>query len=692
MTTTEARRRIEHLKKVIDYHRYLYHVLDRQEISDAALDSLKHELYRLEQEFPELVTQDSPTQRVGGKALAKFAKVRHTTPMLSMEDVFAPDEFDEWYARIAKLLAKDRFDVFCMVKVDGLAMSLVYEDGVLAAAATRGDGRVGEDITENVRTIDAVPLALHEPSAKQIDAFINACGGSTDAKRLRAALEKRAGRVEVRGEVYMTEKAFAALNEEQRKKGEEPFANPRNAAAGSVRQLDPKVTAGRKLSFFAWELVTDLGQSRHSREWELLGLLGFRANKESVRARSAEEVHAYWKRMLERRPRLGYWIDGTVVRADDNASFERLGVVGKAPRGMVAWKFPAEEVTTVVEDVQWYVGRTGALTPVAKLRPTWLGGTTVQHASLHNADEIARLGLKIGDTVILYKAGDIIPKVKKVLAELRPRGAKEIRTPKACPACGGPVARREGEVAVVCENRKCPAKQVEFMANFVSKRAFDVEGLGYKVVEQLMDSGLVSRPGDVFRLRMDDLVDLERFGEKSAENLVAAIAKARNVPLARFIIAMGITHVGDETAVDLADRFGTLEKFRRAAKEDLESVTGIGEVVAGSVAEWLRDPQHQRMIDDLIDAGVKVERSRKPASQPWKGLTFVFTGELEAMSRDEAKDKARGFGADVSESVSKKTSYVVAGPGAGSKLDKAKKLGVRVLNEARFLAMLDGKS
>ncbi|MEY4744818.1 MAG: hypothetical protein RL272_763 [Candidatus Parcubacteria bacterium] len=692
MQKTEARRRIADLKKAIDRHRYLYHVLDRQEISDAALDSLKHELYLLEREHPDLITPDSPTQRVGGKALAKFAKVRHETPMLSMEDVFAPEEFDEWYARIGKLQGKGRFDVFCMVKVDGLAMSLVYEDGILARAATRGDGLVGEDITENVKTIDAVPLALHVPTDAQVEAFLVANAGAVDAKRIAAALGRRSGRFEVRGEVYMTEKAFAALNEEQRRKGEEPFANPRNAAAGSVRQLDPKVTASRRLSFFAWDVATDVGQTRHSQEWDILGLLGFRANRESVLAHSAAEVHAFWERMRERRPKLGYWIDGSVVRVDDNAAFGRLGVVGKAPRAMVAWKFPAEEATTVVEGVRWYVGRTGALTPVAELRPTWLGGTTVRHASLHNADEIARLGLKIGDTVVVYKAGDIIPKVKGVIKELRPRDAKDVRTPKTCPACGAPAVRRPEEVAVVCENKKCPAKQVEFMANFVSKRAFDIEGLGFKVVEQLMDSGLVARPGDVFRLRKEDLVDLERFGEKSAENLVAAIAAARTVPFARFIVAMGITHVGDETAIDLAQRFGTLGKFRHASKEDLEGVTGIGGVVAGAVADWLGDAQHQRMVDDLIDAGVKVERAMKPASQPWKGLTFVFTGELEAMSRDKAKDEARGRGADVSESVSKKTSYVVAGPGAGAKLAKARKLGVRVLNEEQFLAMLDGKS
>jgi DNA ligase (NAD+) len=690
MTKPEAHKRIIQLRKTIDRQRYLYHVLDRPEMSDAALDSLKHELYRLEQEFPDLITPDSPTQRVGGKALEKFEKVRHDIPMLSMEDVFAPEEFDEWHARIAKLTERERFDMFCMVKVDGLAMSLIYEDGILKTAATRGDGRIGEDVTANVRTVESVPLALNVPTEKEIDAFVAAHRGRLDAKAVHNALLTHAGRIEVRGEIYMTEKAFKALNVSQKEKGEEGFANPRNLAAGAIRQLDPKISASRKLSFFAWDLVSGLGQTTHDQEWELLGLLGFAANRESAIAHGIGDVHAFWKRTQEKRAKLGYWIDGSVIRVNDNATFDRLGVVGKTPRAMIAWKFPAEEVTTVVEDVVWHVGRTGALTPVATLTPAWVGGTTVRHSTLHNADEIARLGLKIGDTVVLYKAGDVIPKVKSVLLELRPKDAKAVRLPRTCPACGRPVGKREGEVAITCDNAACPAKQVEFMANFVSKRAFDIDGLGYKVVEQLMDGGLVSRPGDVFRIQAEDLVDLERFGEKSAENLVASIRAARKIPLARFIIGMSITHVGDETAVDLANRFGTLERFRHATRDDLVGMAGIGETVADAVTAWLADRTHQQMVDDILDAGVHVARAVKPASQPWQGLSFVFTGELEAMSRDEAKDKARSLGAEVPESVSKKTSYVVAGPGAGSKLAQAKKLGVRILNEAQFLDMLRG--
>lgn len=657
MTREESKKRIQKLRESIERYRYEYHVLDRQSISDAVLDSLKHELYTLEQQYPDLVTPDSPTQRVGGKALSEFGKVRHATPLLSMEDVFSPDEFDVWYARVGKLLARDRFDVFCMVKVDGLALSLVYEDGVLVTAATRGDGHIGEDVTQNIRTIEAVPLRLHE--------IIR-------------------GRVEVRGEVFMPEDAFKRLNATQKKRGEPEYANPRNVAAGSIRQLDPQVTASRPLSFFAWKLVTDVGQKKHSEEWKRLKELGFKVNPDAALAHSIADVRAYYERMMKRREELGYWIDGTVARVDDNRDFERLGVAGKAPRGIIAWKFPAEEATTEVLDVKWYVGRTGALTPVAVLKPTWIGGTTVQHATLHNADEIERLGVKIGDTVILVKAGEIIPKIIKVLKELRPRGAKDIHSPRKCPVCGELAVRREGEVAIVCPNKRCPAKQFEFMTHFVSKRAMDIDGLGGKIIEQLMASGLVKRPADIYRLKKDEVVEMERFGEKSAENLIDAIRASKIVPLGRFILALGIMHVGEETAQDLATRFGTLAKFRRATPEELTAVPGIGEVVANSVANWLGEREHQTMIDDLFAAGVHVQNVEKSKNQPLAGMSIVFTGELETMSRDEAKDKVRALGADPSESVSKKTSLVVAGPGAGSKLAKARKLGIKIVDEQEF--------
>lgn len=661
MTKEEARRRMVSLRNTINHHRYLYHVLDRREISDAALDSLKHELYILEQQHPEYITPDSPTQRVGGEPLGAFKKVRHASPMLSMEDVFAPDEFDAWYERIGKLLGRERFDVFCMVKVDGLALSLVYEDGMLVRAATRGDGQVGEEVTANIRTIEAVPLRLLKPLA---------------------------GRIEVRGEVFMYEDAFVRLNSLQRTRGEPEFANPRNVTAGSVRQLDPKVTASRELSFFAWKLVTDCGQKKHSEEWTMLQHLGFKVNTEAALAHAPAEVGDYFKRMEARRKKLGYWIDGAVVRVDDNRAFLRLGVVGKAPRGIIAWKFPAEEATTVVEAVHWYVGRTGALTPVALVAPTWIAGTTVRQATLHNSDEIKRLGLMVGDTVILVKAGDIIPKITTVLTELRPRTARAIHPPRRCPVCKEPVRRAPGAVAIACANRRCPAKQLESMTHFVSKKAMNIDGLGGKVMESLMASGLVKHPADIFRLKKEDLVELERFGDTSAENLILAAQASKTVPLARFIFALGITHVGEETAASLAARLGTLARFRHASKDDLIAIPGIGDVVAGSIAEWLASNDHQRRLDDLLRAGVEVKSAERQRHQPLAGMSIVFTGELDSFGRDEAKERVRALGADPSESVSNKTSLVVAGPGAGSKIGKARRLGVKIINEQDFLKLI----
>ena len=426
MTKQQTKERIEKLRKEIDHHRYLYHVLDRQEISDAALDSLKHELYVLEQQHPDLITADSPTQRVGGEVRAQFQKVRHGSRMYSMEDVFTPEEFAAWYTRIGKLLGQATFDVFCMVKLDGLALSLVYNNGVLETAATRGDGTIGEDVTGNVRTIESVPLRLRDPD------------------------KKFQGRIEIRGEAYISKKDFEILNKEQKKNGQQLFANPRNTAAGAIRQLDPTMTISRRLSFFAWDIVTDIEQQTHQQEWKILPDLGFRVNSESHLAVQKEEIEKFWQQCGKKRQSLNYWIDGIVVRVSDNLSFESLGVVGKTPRGMVAWKFAAEEATTVIEDVQWFVGRTRTLTPVARVKPTWIGGTTVTHASLHNIDEIRRLDVRVGDTVIIYKAGDIIPKIKHVLAHVRPKDAKEIREPKKCPVCGSATERRSGEVALLC--------------------------------------------------------------------------------------------------------------------------------------------------------------------------------------------------------------------------------------------------
>jgi DNA ligase (NAD+) len=662
LTKTEAKARIEKLRETIDFHRYQYHVLDRQEISDAALDSLKHELYQLEQKFPDLITPDSPTQRVGGKALVKFAKVRHRTKMLSMEDVFAPEEFLDWYRKLGERLGEKSLDVFCMVKLDGLAISLVYEGGVLMTAATRGDGEIGEDITANVRTIEAVPLRLEAKGAK--------------------------GVLEVRGEIYFPLSEFEKLNKRLKKEGKPTFANPRNAAAGSVRQLDPKITADRKLSFFAWDLLTDLGQRTHAEEWKLLQSLGFRVSEAEV-AHSVRDVERYWKRMQEKRDKLGYWIDGTVIRVNENAAYERLGMVGKTPRGLVAWKFPAEEVTAVVKDVEWFVGRTGALTPVAVIEPIWLGGTTVKHASLHNFDEIERLDVHIGDTVILYKAGDIIPKVKSVLKELRPKSAKKIHPPKKCPVCGSPVERRPGEVAIVCTNKRCFAQENARVLH--AARAFGIDGLGPQTVSLLLEQKLVKSPPDLFALTAQGLLGLERFADVSSKKLVDEIQSKKRIALDRFIAGLGIPNVGEETAIDLAHHFGSIDRLMEATSGQLMAVPNIGEVVANSIFEFFAEKHHREMIETYKKNGVTIEHAKKREVGPLAGMSFVLTGGLDSMTREEAKKKIRARGGDLSESVSKKTSYVIVGRDPGSKADKAKKLGVKTLSEKEFLAMIGRK-
>lgn len=684
MTKEDAKKRIAKLRELIDQYRYEYHVLDTSEISDAAHDSLKHELYTLEQQFPDLITPDSPTQRVGGQALPGFKKISHESPMLSMEDVFTPDELGEWYARIAKLLGV-RFDCYCMVKIDGLAMSLVYRDGMLSSAATRGDGKVGEDVTSNVRTIEAVPLRLRQPSDAELSRFLKEHTG-TNSKKLRAFCDGMDGRFELRGEVYMTKKDFEALNARARKEGSEPFANPRNVSAGSVRQLDPRITATRKLSFFGWDIVSDVGCATHAAELDLLRLLGVPVNPEGAPAKDVAGIQAVHEHVQKKREKLGYWLDGIVVRVNDNAAFRELGVIGKTPRGLVAYKFPPEQATTVVREVHWQVGRTGVVTPLAVMDPVFVAGTTVRHATLHNADEIGRLGLKIGDTVILEKAGDIIPKIVQVLPKLRTGGEKPVKIPKTCPACGMPLERSAGAVAIRCVNPKCPGKKTERLIHFVG--GFEIDGLGPKILEQLQQAALVSEAGDLFTLTKDELVGLDRFAEKSAENLVAAIAAAKRITLPRFIVSLGIPHVGEETADDLSTRFHSLETIRNASLEALNAVPNIGEIVAKSIHEWFAETHNAAMVDRLIDVGIVIEEAKRAKTQPLTGKSFVFTGEMEGMSREAAKEKVRYLGGDASESVTKKTSYVVIGEKPGSKLEKARKLGVTVIGEKEFRNML----
>ncbi|MBD3359793.1 MAG: NAD-dependent DNA ligase LigA [Candidatus Buchananbacteria bacterium] len=664
MTKEQAKKRIEKLKKEINHHRYLYHVLDTQEISDAALDSLKHELYELEQQYPEFITPDSPTQRVGGKPLPKFTKVKHEVPMLSIEDVFSFEELEDWQKRIQRLLPKAEFDYFAEIKMDGLAITLIYQDGLLTTAATRGDGKTGEDVTQNIKTIEAIPLKLR--AAKEIDLQ---------------------GRIEIRGEVFMTKAVFDKLNKQQEKKGEKVFANPRNAAAGSVRQLDPKITASRQLSFYGYDLVTDLGQKTHQESHELIKLLGLPINEWNQYCLDLQSVQEFYEKIQAKRESLDYWIDGVVVNVNNIELMKKLGVVGKTKRGLVAYKFPAEQKTTIIKNVKFNVGRTGVLTPVAYLEPVSIGGTTVSHATLHNIEEIERLGVKIGDTVIIEKAGDVIPKVIEVLPNLRTGQEKEIKIPDKCPICGSNVKRQKDEVGVYCSNKNCFAQEKEKLIHFVSKKGLNIEGLGDKIVEQLINQGLIRDPADLFKLKPGDLQPLERFAEKSAQNIIDAIKQSQKVSLANFLFALGIRHVGEQTALDLAQYFGSIDKIKKASLADLQKVPDIGEVVAQSIYDFFHDKQNLQTNAELLKY-LEIEKVSK-GKQILANKNFVLTGSLQSMTREQAKHIIRQLGGNVASSVSQKTDFVIAGAEPGSKYDKAKKLGVRIVDEKEFLQLID---
>lgn len=669
MNKEEAKKRIEKLKEVIEYHRYLYHVQDTQKISDAVLDSLKYELKTLEDEFPSLRTPDSPTQRVGGIALEKFKKVPHVSTMFSLEDAFSQEDIRDWMIRTEKKLGrafhKNEKELYCDLKMDGLALELTYEDGILVKAATRGDGKIGEDVTQNIQTIDAIPLKLR-------GAFPKTCIA--------------------RGEVFLSKKEFERINREQKKKGEKEYANPRNVAAGSIRQLDPKITASRKLDFFAYGIAGKPGDKKYikeypsrSKEYEALRNFGIKTNPHGVVVHSVEEAIAFREEWEKKREKLPYLIDGVVVTINDNNIYDKLGAVGKARRGSIAYKFAPEEATTVVNDIVVQVGRTGALTPVAHLEPVSVGGVTVSRATLHNEDEIARLGVKIGDTVIVGRAGDVIPDVKEVIKKLRTGKEKPFHMPHACSVCKEKVIK-DGAIHR-CVNKKCPARHRENLYHFASRSAFDIEGLGPKIIDALLDSGLIQDAADLFDLKEGDVSPLERFGEKSAENLIRAIHDRTTIPLPRFLMALGILHVGEETAYDLANHFGDIEKIQSASKEEIESISNIGTVVAESIYNWFRDSHNLHALKKL-QKHVTISHHAKKGGTKLKGKTFVLTGSLSSMIRDNAKARIRELGGDVSSSVSGETDYVVAGEEAGSKLEKAEKLGVRVLTEEEFLKLI----
>lgn len=678
------------MRQEIDRYRYQYHVLNNLEISEAALDALKHELYELESEYPDLITPDSPTQRVAGEVAKGFKKVKHEVRMLSLEDVFSYEEAEEWLKRVKKINPHcDDQGLYAEVKMDGLAVALIYEDGRLVQGTTRGDGTVGEDVTGNVKTIESIPLVLRVPSERELDAYVKNYHGHLDERKLRSVATKHAGRLEFRGEIYMRRSVLKKLNAELKKQGEAELANPRNAAAGGIRQLDPKIARERHLSFMGWQVVGETGTRTHEQSHELLKLLGFPSNDFNKLCDDLKGAQKIMEKIGEARDKLDYQLDGVVINLNDDKSFADLGVVGKTPRGSVAWKFAAEQGTTVVRDIKISVGRTGVLTPVAVMDPVQLAGTTVTHATLHNEDEIRRLGLKIGDTVIVEKAGDVIPKVIQVLPRLRTGKEKAFHMPTHCPICGSKVTRKEGEVATMCANPRCFAQELANMRHFVARDALDIRGLGEKILETFLQEGIISEPADLFRIQPGDLGGLEGFGDILSNKLVKEIQEHRKVTLPRFIYALGIRHIGAENALVLARHFKTFDKLRQATLEELDSIEGVGDVVAKAIHEFFHSKEEMAKVNHILEF-IRVGRCDDGTVRrgPLSGTTWVFTGSLDSMARDDAKEMVRKLGADVSESVSKKTTYVVVGADPGSKADKAQKLGVTILDEKEFLKLV----
>jgi len=697
--------RVEWLRNEIRRHDRLYYILNQPEITDQQYDELFAELKKLESERPELVTPDSPTQRVAGRPLEGFTTVRHAVPMLSMDNTYNADELRAFDERVCKLLEASRYDYVVELKIDGLAVSLRYEHGVLTTGATRGDGEVGDDVTSNIRTIRAVPLRLHVGVSRGEGVPPLRDAGILPALRGRDAIgTKEQGQdalatgvpalLEVRGEVYMPTKSFAALNEARSEAGEPAFANPRNAAAGSLKLLDARITATRNLSFFAYAIgeVSEPLAEDHWRVLERLKDLGLPVNPHIRRARDIDEVIEICMSWADRRSKLDYQIDGMVIKVNRHDQRDILGATGRAPRWCIAYKFPAERAQTVVESIAVQVGKTGALTPVANLTPVLLAGTTVKRASLHNFDEMQRLDVRPGDTVLIEKAGEIIPQVVEVKKELRQLGAKPFPVPKKCPNCGTEVVKDEAYVYVRCPNSDCYGQLKERLRYFAGRDQMDIERLGVALIEQLLDAGLVKTFADLYRLKKDDLLTLERMGDKSAQNVLGAIEESKTRPLWRFLAALGIRHVGGQSAEVLADHFGSLEAVMNASQDDLQAVEQVGPVMAESVYQYFRNARHRTVIDDLLAAGVRPQPpTRKKRTGSLQGKTLVVTGTLKNFSRQQAEQAIKEAGGKAAGSVSKKTAFLVAGEDAGSKLQKARELGVEVIDEAGFKELLAGK-
>jgi DNA ligase (NAD+) len=685
----ETKKRAENLRKNIEKHSYLYYVKDAPEIGDTAYDSLIEELRKLEEEFPSLKSETSPTQRVGGEPLKEFAKARHAVPQWSFNDAFSEEDMFDFDKRVKNFLRKEiggeiNPEYTCELKIDGLKVVFEYEKGILKRAATRGDGVTGEDVTNNIKTINPVPLKLFEP--------LN---------------------IIVEGEVWLGKKSFEKINEERKKADEPPFANPRNAAAGTLRQLDPKIVAGRKLDVFIYDIAKlsktvfrgkDLQRpsltapETQIEELEYLQKIGFKVNKNFKLCKNMEEVINYWNFWQDKKNKEDYLIDGVVVKINETKYQNTLGFTGKAPRFATAFKFKAEQVTTVVEDIVLQVGRTGVLTPVAHLRPVLVAGSTVSRATLHNEDEIKRLDVRIGDTVILQKAGDVIPDIVSVLKEMRTGKEREFIWPKFVADCGdgGEIERIQGQAAWKCKNKNSFVQKKRCLYHFVSKGAFDIDHLGPKIIDALLQAGLISSYDDIFTLKKGDLLAMPRFAEKSADNLLASIEKAKNIALPRLIISLSIPNVGEETAYLIAENFLHFAQASRGkqfsiTKEELEKIEGVGPIVAESIVDWFKNKENKKFLEKLLRQ-IKIEQpvaSSQNLGKKLEGKIFVLTGTLSKMSRDEAKNKIRALGGNISSSVSKETDYVVAGENPGSKYDKAAELGVKILNEKEFVNLLN---
>ena len=660
----DFQKKIEALREKIRHHEYLYYVLDNPEISDAEFDTLMQQLKDLESQHPALVTPDSPTQRVGGKPREGFVKVRHSTPMLSLDNTYNEEELNDWERRVHELTGRSEVDYVCELKLDGMSLALVYQDGRLARGVTRGDGSIGEDVTLNIRTVRSVPLSIPKDTLKK-------AGIPAD--------------FEVRGELLMPLSSFKKMNEERQAKGLSLFANPRNATAGTVRQLESRVTAERRLDYFSYMLLVD-GRTyfdRHSKTLDALEAAKFKVNQARKLVHSMDEVWAFIREWEGKRESLPYEIDGIVVKVDRMAMQDELGFTGKAPRWAIAYKYAARAGITKLEDIRVQVGRTGKLTPVAMLAPVLIGGTTVRNATLHNMDEIERLGVKIGDWVQVERGGDVIPKIAKVVDADKdhPRGTRDFVMPENCPVCGTKVVRTEGEVDYRCVNANCPAKLRETILHFASRGVMNVDGMGDALVTQLTERGLVRNVADIYKLTKDNLLSLERMGEKSAENILDEIKKSKELPLERVIYGLGIRFVGARTAQFIAEHFGSMEALASAGIDELQNVNEVGPRIAESIAEFFSIAANRTLVERLGEAGLVFKGAKKERGTKLAGKTFVLTGTLAKYTREEAKKMIEEAGGRVSGSVSKKTYYVVAGADAGSKLDKAKELGVAVIDE-----------